>query len=334
VTIGVTSYNQSGFLRECLDSIMAQTRTCAEILVVDDCSTDDSVDVARSYGDRVHLIRHESNSGSAVLGQSEIIREATGDYLHLGDGDDYLDPDFVERLLAAAESEPDLDWIAPNIRLVDVNGRALEHWDHHEFPDTALTGLHRGWTTASVPVPMKGIWKTQFLRSNDLSWYTLPGVVANDDTFTCIRYLECDPKIRLVPDFLVNYRIHGGNVSRQAVERARMVVGLKEYYVRHFSEMVYLSHPAFLRLEHGSGEYLGLKYFLVAADLLFTKLNFRVPAVYGEPGSPELERAAALFDAPIRRYAELAATHCPEFRDRAAQLVAGEVPDGVRVVPA
>ena len=98
VTIIVTARNYGHFLRECLESCVLQSVWC-EIVYSDDASTDDSVSIARAFGDRVRIISCPWHAG-AVVARNRGAEAASGDVLVFLDGDDKLPSDFVEQKLA------------------------------------------------------------------------------------------------------------------------------------------------------------------------------------------------------------------------------------------
>ena len=88
VSIIMPAYNCSRFIREAIDSVLAQTYTAWELLIVDDCSTDDTAAIIASYQDeRIHYFRNEQNSGAA-LSRNKALREAKGKYIAFLDADD------------------------------------------------------------------------------------------------------------------------------------------------------------------------------------------------------------------------------------------------------
>ena len=99
----IPCYNASRFLRETLDSALAQTHLPLEILVVDDGSTDDSAEIARSYGPPVRVIS-QPNQGESVA-RNRGIDEAQGEWIAFLDADDLWAPEKLERQLAAVDSE-------------------------------------------------------------------------------------------------------------------------------------------------------------------------------------------------------------------------------------
>ena len=96
ISVIIPMYNRSKTIIECLDSVCAQTFKNIEIIVVDDFSTDNSIDLVSSYRDnRVKLIRLEKNSGAQVARNRGII-EAKGEWIAFNDSDDLWEKDKLE----------------------------------------------------------------------------------------------------------------------------------------------------------------------------------------------------------------------------------------------
>jgi glycosyltransferase involved in cell wall biosynthesis len=108
----VINYNYGRFLVECLDAIDAQTHPDIDILVVDDCSTDDSVAIAQAWVSRhgrpLQLITKALNAGPAhSYNQAlDIIRSSTYDAVGFLDADDYWKPNHIESLLEQLATSP------------------------------------------------------------------------------------------------------------------------------------------------------------------------------------------------------------------------------------
>ena len=103
VSVVIPCYNGAAFLRETLDSVLAQTHAPLEVIVVDDGSTDDSAAIAESYGPPVRVIR-QRNQGESVA-RNRGIDEARGDWIAFIDSDDVWKPGKLERQLAAAQPD-------------------------------------------------------------------------------------------------------------------------------------------------------------------------------------------------------------------------------------
>lgn len=103
VSVVTTAYNIEAYVGKCMDSLLAQTHEDLEIIVVNDCSTDKTMSIVGKYEDeRIRTINHPSNLGAGWARRTGI-GAATGDYVITVDGDDWLAPDFIEKLAKNAE---------------------------------------------------------------------------------------------------------------------------------------------------------------------------------------------------------------------------------------
>lgn len=97
----IPAYNRAKTIRYCLDSVLAQTVSPLEIIVVDDCSKDDTVKIVNSYNDpRVRCVVLDKNSG-AQAARNRGIREAKGDWIAFQDSDDEWLPEKLEKQIKA-----------------------------------------------------------------------------------------------------------------------------------------------------------------------------------------------------------------------------------------
>lgn len=97
------TYNCGRFIAESINSVLAQTYTNWELLIVDDCSADNTAEVVASFKDpRIHYQRNERNSGAAVT-RNTAIKLAKGRYIAFLDSDDLWLPEKLERQIAFME---------------------------------------------------------------------------------------------------------------------------------------------------------------------------------------------------------------------------------------
>ncbi len=105
VSVIVPTYNRASFLGECLDSLLAQTVPPSEIIVVNDGSTDGTLDVLRGYGQRVKVLNKENGGKSSALNMG--LELVDGELVWIMDDDDVAFPDALERHVQALERNPD-----------------------------------------------------------------------------------------------------------------------------------------------------------------------------------------------------------------------------------
>lgn len=107
VSVIIPNLNGAGWLRDSIESIWAQTEQDFELIVIDNGSTDESLEIARSYcgNSRYHLIENSENTGfSHAVNQG--IAMAKGEYMALFNNDAFAEPNWLEELLKTAESDP------------------------------------------------------------------------------------------------------------------------------------------------------------------------------------------------------------------------------------
>jgi poly-beta-1,6-N-acetyl-D-glucosamine synthase len=185
LTIIVPAYNEAASLADTIQSIKAQTTPPAEILVVDDCSTDGTAEVARGLG--VTVLRPPANTGSKAGAQNYALRFVTTDFTMAIDADTTLAPDAVELLMrpmieAGGESEPATaacGYVVPrHVRTVWERGRYVEYLfaftfykqvqDYYEKPLIA-SGCFSVYR--SDVLRAQGGWPTRTLAEDmDLTW--------------------------------------------------------------------------------------------------------------------------------------------------------------------
>ncbi|MBI4342984.1 MAG: glycosyltransferase [Candidatus Omnitrophica bacterium] len=106
VTVCVPTYNRAGYLRQCLDSILAQTVDAFELLVLDNASTDDTPEVVRHLADpRVRCVRHPENLGQ-IPNVNRGLELARGEFVCVCHDDDVWAPRFLERQLEVMRRHP------------------------------------------------------------------------------------------------------------------------------------------------------------------------------------------------------------------------------------
>lgn len=147
VSIITPVYNCRNYLKATIESALAQTYTNWELLMVDDCSTDGSADVARHYRDkdpRIKLFTLAKNSGAAVA-RNHAISASTGRYIAFLDSDDVWTPDKLSRQLAFMQQNDYLLTYTAYSQ-IDEHGRILGdirvpmHVSYHQLLKTNVIG--------------------------------------------------------------------------------------------------------------------------------------------------------------------------------------------------
>lgn len=123
VSVVIPAFNQAAFVRQAIDSVLAQSHDQVEAIVVNDGSTDGTASQLAAYAGepRVRVI-DQANAGLPAA-RNRGLAQARGEFVTFLDADDLLDPAFVERLIAPLLAEPSLAFAYADVQHVDVEGR-------------------------------------------------------------------------------------------------------------------------------------------------------------------------------------------------------------------
>ncbi|HEY0005785.1 MAG TPA: glycosyltransferase [Pyrinomonadaceae bacterium] len=124
VTVGIPSFNHARFLPQTIESVLAQTYQGFEIIIVDDCSTDESRAVIESFAARHPSIRsffNEQNAGTAATA-NRTIAEATGEFWAGMGSDDVWLPDKLEKQIAYMDAHPQTGLVYGLAGVIDEHG--------------------------------------------------------------------------------------------------------------------------------------------------------------------------------------------------------------------
>ncbi|MDR1641739.1 MAG: glycosyltransferase [Clostridiales bacterium] len=100
ISVLLPAYNVEKYIAKCIESVIHQTYTNLEIIIVDDCSPDNSGQIAEEYAkkdNRIKVFHHAKNEGLSAV-RNKGIENATGEYVTFVDSDDWVEPDYVEYL--------------------------------------------------------------------------------------------------------------------------------------------------------------------------------------------------------------------------------------------
>lgn len=122
ITVIIPVYNASRFLAECLDSVLAQSYQCWELIAVNDGSKDDSLDILRDYANKDSRIKmiDKQNEGVSVA-RNTALAEAKGEYIFFADADDLLYPDALQLLMETME-QFDVTLVKADFRAINSAG--------------------------------------------------------------------------------------------------------------------------------------------------------------------------------------------------------------------
>lgn len=136
ISLVIPAYNRAHLVAETLDHALRQTMPFKEIIVVDDGSTDNTLDVLKSYEGPVRVIR--SANGGVQAARNKGVAAASSEYVTLCDSDDLLEPHFVQTMAGWLANHRDIDAAYTNIR--KFRGETVESDHLSQAPEKFLQG--------------------------------------------------------------------------------------------------------------------------------------------------------------------------------------------------
>lgn len=137
VSVIIPNYNHAPFLKERIDSVLQQTYTDFEVIILDDCSTDNSKEIIETYWEHpkvVHIEYNKHNSGSTFKQWKKGIDLAKGEWIWIAESDDVAEPLFLEKLVSDNLTE-DISLIFSKSDIIDEHGKNTIFLDQSEFPN-------------------------------------------------------------------------------------------------------------------------------------------------------------------------------------------------------
>lgn len=195
VTVIVPVYKVMPYLHRCVDSILKQTFTDFELILVDDGSPDQCGAICDEYAEkdsRVHVI-HKENGGLSSA-RNAGLSMARGEYIYFVDSDDYLDPDLLERAIDGIQG---YDMVSFDYRLVDEEGRIIQKFQYKHGP--ASWENEQEQLSFLIDVFFRyGIWsvwskmyRKNIIDRNKLFFEDNRKIFAEDLYFTFLYLLHC-----------------------------------------------------------------------------------------------------------------------------------------------
>ena len=220
VSLIMPTYNEEEYVVETLNSIFAQTYRDFELIIVNDCSHDNTYKIIEEYLHKSHpeivitIINHEKNQGIAATRQTGV-NLARGKYIAFCSADDALEPDFLKDMVEVAEKNPN-KVIFCYYKIMDAKGEVFgqcrEVQNFETFEDFKLAVWQQArqdtmfvmWDCVLIPTEIhkKIPYWSEIRYGEDLQWLLESVVIHN------VPYV-------LLPKVLAKYRMHPKNTTTQ-----------------------------------------------------------------------------------------------------------------------
>ena len=243
ISIVMTAYNMEQYIEEAMMSCLNQTYKDIELVVVEDCSTDNTLAIIEEIAakdSRVEIIKHGINMG-AGMGRRDGINAATGEYFITVDADDWLDADFIESLADRAKASG-ADIVSGGITVERGEG----YWEKTCYGDVVTTGIDK----------IKKFWGEKIVFMNNKIIRTsfrekIPYCSRRfiEDTPTIIPMLHIANQVDYVSNTGYHYRMqedsltHKADPFKYALFRALCCMDLIDYFKDNKAEHVLSEIP-------------------------------------------------------------------------------------------
>lgn len=205
ISVIIPVYNGERYLAEAIESVLQQTLPPAEVLVIDDGSTDGSAAVAQSFA-TVRYFYQPNAGGNAARNRG--IRQSTGDFLAFLDADDLWIPDKLAAQMASFTRNPSLDFVYGHVEQFyspDLSAEQRNGWVDTSQP---RPGIHQGTLLALRTSFLKiGLFREDRIFNQFVDWYALAQ--------------EKQMRELVIPQVVMRRRVHGSNMSLRGGEEAK-----------------------------------------------------------------------------------------------------------------
>ena len=205
VSVLIPTYNVERFVEKAVRSIMQQTYTNLEIIIVDDCSTDNTFTILEKLAkedNRIKLYKNEVNKKIAET-LNFALTQATGKYIARMDGDDIADTTRVEILHNYLQENPDVKLVGSNLFSIDENDNILQE----EIYPQNFENIKK---VAIFSSPISHHWLTYKYIYEKIGYYRMAGV---EDYDFILRLISNNIRLTNIQKNLYYLRIRNGNTA-------------------------------------------------------------------------------------------------------------------------
>ena len=221
VSVIVPTFNRAHMVTETIDSILNQTFNDFELIVVDNCSSDNTEAVIKAYTDeRIRYFKHD-NGGIVAVNRNYGMSQARGEYIAFCDDDDLWLPEKLEKQMLEFEKDRQVALVCTNAIIFDENGERGEFFKAG-FPDSNFTFESLVWRSSvicsSVLVRKSVIDDVGMMDES-------PEIFSAEDYELWLRIAR-RYRIKYIDLSLIRYRTHTGGYKKRsvaAIERNRAV---------------------------------------------------------------------------------------------------------------
>lgn len=204
VSVIMPSYNTAKFISETINSVLSQTYQNFELIIVDDCSTDNTDEIVSGFSDeRIIYIKNEKNSGAAVS-RNRALREAKGKWIAFLDSDDLWEKDKLQKQIAFMEKN-DYKFSYTEYEEIDEESKPL---------DVNVSGPKKITKAGMYNYCWPGCLSVMYDKEI-IGLIQIADLKKNNDYAMWLKVIK-KADCYLLPEKLARYRIRSGSISRHS----------------------------------------------------------------------------------------------------------------------
>lgn len=203
VSIVLPVYNGAKYLRESIESVISQTYTNWELLIVDDCSTDETAEISKEYVQKDSRIKYFLNKVNLRLPRNlnKGFSLASGEYLTWTSDDNSFKPQALEEMVNALEADEETQFVYASCRIIDENGKEIEYIMANDNGKNSIVG---GNPVGACFLYTRKVYETVGDYNHEL-------ILVED--FDYWQRVFMNFKVAAITEILYYYRMHSGNLT-------------------------------------------------------------------------------------------------------------------------
>lgn len=283
VSINIPVYKCEKFILRCLESVKNQSYTNFEIILINDCTPDNSVNIIKEFINKnnqinIKLINHETNLGLSVVRNTGIVN-SMGDFIYFLDSDDDIDIDCIKLLVE--------NQLKTNAQLILSQNRWINTFDHSTkdfgFPTNSddkyynnNNTIFKAYCEDRFPITSwNKLINLEFIKKNQI--YFIPGLYAQDELWM-FHLMEKIDTLSIIDNITYNYYLHGESVIfNRTRKNFENYITILNYFEKSFknSESTIRKKLIKKKIIHFRNMVMVMQWKAMRNDLEYFKLNYK-----------------------------------------------------------
>lgn len=266
VSIIIPVYNVAPYIYECIDSVFKQTYSNIEVIIVDDCSTDNSMNIIKEYvnslpsKNNIYIIKHKYNKGLSAA-RNTGIKHSTGDYIYFIDSDDYISSNCIESFVHVAKKNKKIDIIFGHGKCVPFKWKNFiystysENLPQYVYKKKHICKLFFSKEQFLPTTAWNKLIRKKYVTFNNL--YFKEGIIHEDEllhwnignTVKSIAFNKCITYFyRYVPNSIINKVYNKTNMDSEVIIIKEMAQSITHrYFIYKCIYILHFSHSSYCR---------------------------------------------------------------------------------------